>query len=255
MDAFLDFIQNGALNGLSPGAGVLLLAMSLLGSFITASLGLGGGVLLLAVLASFMPAAALIPVHGVIQLGSNFFRAAVLLGRVHWKPVGAFLAGSLVGVAIGGSVAVQLPPGLVKIAVGTFVLWSVFRKPPAWLARAALPTGLVSSVLTMFFGATGPFVASYTRSLALPRQEHVATNAVLMTVQHLLKTGMFAALGFAFGPWALFIAAMIAMGFLGTLLGKQVLTRFSDKGFKRALDILLVLISLRLIVTGALTFF
>ncbi|MBR9763255.1 MAG: sulfite exporter TauE/SafE family protein [Rhodobacteraceae bacterium] len=248
MDAFVDF----ALNGLAPGAAALLLGMSLLGSFITASLGLGGGVLLLAVMASFMPAAALIPVHGVIQLGSNFFRAAVLLGRVHWKPVGAFLLGSLIGVAIGGSVAIQLPPALVRIAVGAFVLWSVFRKPPAWLARAALPTGLVSSILTMFFGATGPFVASYTKSLTLPRQEHVATNAVLMTVQHLLKSLTFAALGFAFGPWALFIAAMIAMGFLGTLIGKQVLVRFSDRGFKRALDILLVLIALRLIVTGLL---
>ncbi|WP_010140547.1 sulfite exporter TauE/SafE family protein [Oceanicola sp. S124] len=252
MDAFLDFLQNGALNGLAPGAAALLLAMSLLGSFITASLGLGGGILLLAVMASFMPAAALIPVHGVIQLGSNFFRAVVLLGRVHWKPVGAFLLGSIAGVAIGGSVAIQLPPAVVRIAVGAFVLWSVFRKPPAWLSRAALPTGLISSILTMFFGATGPFVAAYTKSLTLPRQEHVATNAVLMTVQHLLKTATFAVLGFAFGPWALFIAAMIAMGFIGTLLGKQVLMRFSDRGFKRALDILLVLIALRLVVTGVL---
>jgi hypothetical protein len=49
--------------------------------------------------------------------------------------------------------------------------------------------------------------------------------------------------GFAFAPWIWFILAM-------TLAGRVLLIRMSDKGFKRALDVILVLISLRLIWVG-----
>jgi uncharacterized membrane protein YfcA len=109
---------------------------------------------------------------------------------------------------------------------------------------------MVSSFLTMFFGATGLFVANFTKSLALPRQNHVATHATLMTLQHLLKVLAFGLLGFAFAPWAGFIGAMILSGVAGTLAGRVLLERMSDHGFKRALDVVLILISLRLIWSG-----
>lgn len=227
-----------------------LLAMSFAGSFITVALGIGGGALLLAVMASVMPPAALIPVHGVVQLGSNLFRA-LLLGRyVNWPPVAAFVIGSLVGVALGGVIVIELPPGLVLIGVGVFVIFSVLARPPRWLANNAWLAGGVSSFLTMFFGATGTFVATFTKSLELERRAHVATHATLMTAQHLLKIVAFGLLGFAFGPWIAFMVAMIAAGFLGTVAGRHVLVRMSDRGFKRALDVVLILISLRLIWQG-----
>ena len=61
-----------------------------------------------------------------------------------------------------------------------------------------------------------------------------------MTLQHGLKVAIFAMLGFAYGPWLAFIGLMIAAGFLGTLVGRSVLVRLSDKGFKKALDIVLI---------------
>ncbi|RMD93011.1 MAG: sulfite exporter TauE/SafE family protein [Alphaproteobacteria bacterium] len=225
----------------------MLLAASFAGSFITAALGIGGGALLLAAMASLMPPAALIPVHGVVQLGSNALRAAVLWRHVHWPPLAAFALGTLAGVALGGTVVVRLPGPVVQAGVGAFVIWSVLARPPAWLARRPAITGVVSAFLTMFFGATGVFVANFTKSLRLPRRAHVATHAVLMTFQHGLKIVAFGFLGFAYGPWAGFILAMIAAGFLGTMAGRHVLFRISDRGFRRALDAVLILVSLRLI--------
>ncbi len=234
--------------GAATGAG--LLAASFIGSFITVALGIGGGAMLLAIMASVMPPAALIPVHGVVQLGSNVFRALLMRASVHWPPVLAFAIGSALGVALGGAMAVELPPGAVLIGVGAFVIFSVLSKPPAWLGRHGWFSGTLSSFLTMFFGATGPFVATYVKSLELDRQRHVATHATLMTLQHGLKIVVFGILGFAFGPWLVFMAAMIAAGFLGTVAGRNVLLRMSDKGFKLALDVVLILISLRLIWQG-----
>lgn len=242
-------------NGFDPLVTLGLLLASFLGSFITVAFGIGGGAVMLAVMASLMPPAALIPVHGVVQLGSNVFRAMLLAAHVHWPPVLAFAVGTLIGVTLGGMVAVNLPPAFVQIGVGLFVIYSVLARPPKWLSTQPMLTGGLSSFLTMFFGATGVFVANFTKSLVLPRQAHVATHATLMTLQHLLKILAFGLLGFAYGPWLAFIVAMIAAGFLGTIAGQRVLVRMSDHGFKRTLDIILILVSLRLIYMGVRSHF
>jgi uncharacterized protein len=237
--------------GLGPALGAVLLAASFATSFITAAFGIGGGVLMLAIMAAVVPPASLIPVHGLIQLGSNAGRAASLVRHVRRPGMGGFAVGALAGVGLGGAVAVNLSPALVEAGVGLFVLWSVLATPPAWLGRWPIVSGAVSSVLTMFFGATGPFVATHVKALGLDRLGHVATHAALMTLQHGLKTLAFGFLGFAFGAWGWIIAGMVLTGLLGTLAGRSVLTRLTDARFRRALDILLVLIALRLVWSGA----
>ncbi len=236
--------------GLSALAFWVLLAVSFASSFITVALGIGGGGLLLAVMASLMPATVLIPVHGVVQLGSNAGRAGMLWRQISRSALPGFVLGSAVGCVLGGVVVVELPPAIVQIGVGCFVIYSVFARAPRWLSRWPWLTGGVSSFLTMFFGATGLFVANYTKSLVLPRHEHVATHAALMTVQHGLKVAVFGLLGFAFGQWAGVILALVAAGLAGTFSGRLLLNRMTDHGFKRALDILLLLISARLIWAG-----
>ena len=246
MESFLTLPE-----GLSVVAFWVLMVFSFISSLITAAMGIGGGGLLLAVMASLVPPAALIPVHGVVQLGSNGGRAVMLWRNIAWVAVfPGFLIGSLVGASLGGAVVVELPPNVVQIGVGVFVIYSVFAKPPKWLSRWPWLTGGISSFLTMFFGATGLFVANYTKSFGLPRHDHVATHAALMTVQHGLKVVIFGFLGFAFGQWAGVIVAMILAGVAGTLAGGLVLNRITDRGFKVALDVILVVISLRLIWQG-----
>ena len=224
-----------------------LMGTSFVASLITAALGIGGGALLLAVMASLVPAAALIPVHGAVQLASNAGRMGLLLGHVHWPALKGFTLGSLLGAVLGGLVVVELPAWIIQLAVGLFVIWSVIARPPAWLPRFPVLTGGISSFLTMFFGATGLFVAGYTKAQNLPRHGHVATHAALMTVQHSLKVVVFGVLGFAFGSWLWVVIALSLAGLLGTLIGRIALGRMSDGGFRRALDVLLVLIALRLI--------
>lgn len=232
----------------------MLFAVSFAGSFITVTMGLGGGVLVLATMASLLPPAALIPLHGVVQLGSNAIRAGLLLPHVHWPPVAGFALGAGLGALLGGAVAVELPAAALQIGVGLFVLWSLAARPPRWLARLPWLSGLVSTTLTMFVGATGPFVATMVRAFDLPRGPHVATHAVLMTIQHGLKIIVFGVFGFAFAPWLGFLAVMIAAGALGTGLGKRVLLAMNEALFRRLLHLVLVLLALRLIWAGVTGF-
>lgn len=235
---------------LSLAATLGLLGASFGASFITAAFGIGGGALMLAILASILPPAVLIPIHGVVQVGSNLGRALIMLRHVDWPVVPAFVGGSIIGVALGGSIAVSIPAQAVQVGVGLFIIWSVFSTPPAIFRKWSALTGAFSSFLTMFFGATGPFIASYVKTLQLGREAHVATHATLMTIQHILKTIAFGFLGFAFGPWLPFVVAMIVFGFAGTIMGRQILTKITDNRFFYILNGILLLLAARLIWTG-----
>lgn len=228
-----------------------LAGLSFAASFITVAFGIGGGALMLAVMAVLLPAAAIIPVHGLVQLGSNAGRLAIMLRHVQRSVVPAFLAGAVIGVALGGSMVVQMPAGAIQLGVGLFILWSVFFRPPAFLRDSAGLNGAISSFLTMFFGGTGPFVATFVKAQDLDRIRHVATHAALMTIQHLLKILTFGLLGFAFAQWIGFVALLILAGFAGTVVGRVVLTKIDDTHFRVLLNAVLGLLALRLIWSGA----
>lgn len=236
--------------GLGWPVAATLIAISFVSSFITVAFGIGGGVVMLAMLATLLPASAIVPVHGLVQLGSNTGRAAMLVRHMRLDLLLGFTAGAALGTALGSSVIVQLHPGWIQVCVGLFILWSVLAQPPAFLRRSGPVTGAFSSFLTMFFGGTGPFVATYVKAQKLERHAHVATHASLMTVQHLLKTIAFGFLGFAFSTWAGLIGLLIVFGFLGTLAGRLMLARIDEKRFHFFLNAILTVLALRLIYAG-----
>ncbi len=219
-------------------------------SFLTAAFGIGGGTVLIAAMAVLMPPAALIPVHGVVQFGSNFGRAMLMLKQVERGVLLPFLAGSLAGAALGGLLVVELPPWGIQLAIAAFIAWSVLGRLPAMGRGHVLAGGAVSSFLTMFVGATGGFIAAMLKTMKLEPLGLVATQAVLMTLQHLLKIVAFGLLGFAFGPWLPLVLAMIASGFVGTVVGRQVLVRMKPAWFRSVLNAILLVLAARLAWSG-----
>ncbi len=235
-----------------PFAG-LLIAVSFLTSALTAAFGIGGGLALLAVMATGLPVATLIPVHGVVQFGSNAGRALVQRRHIDWRLTAIFCAGGLAGAIVGARTVTALPDAPMKVAIGVFVLFMVWGPKPRSVGAsdwAVALGGAVGGALTMFFGATGPFTAAVLNARNLTRHVQVATFSVCMTVQHVVKVAAFGLLGFAFGPWALLIGAMIATGFLGTLAGSHLLARLPEAAFKRGLKALLTLLALQLMWVG-----
>ena len=228
-----------------------LVAVSFAASFITVAFGIGGGVVKLAVLATLLPVAAIVPVHGLVQLGSNAGRTWLMAKHIRLDLLAVFSGGAVIGTLLGGAVVVQLNAGLILVVLGVFILWSVLAKPPAFLRGSGFVTAGFSRVLTMFIGGTGPFVATYVKAQQLDRMTHVGAHAALMTVQHLLKSLAFGVLGFAFSLWAGLIVMLIIAGVFGTHVGRMVLTRIDENRFKFALNAILTVLALRLIYDGA----
>jgi len=235
---------------LATASAVFLLLMSFITSFISAAFGIGGGVVMIAIMGSLLPATALIPIHAVVQSGSCFGRAMVMGRSIQWTVLPAFLIGTVVGASVGGLTVVNLSPGFVQLGIGLFIMWSIFFKPPAILGRSGALIGGISSFLTMFFGATGPFVIAYVKGLGLDRMQQVGTHATLMFFQHVLKTLVFGVLGFAFAPWIGLISSLILTGLLGTIVGRSVLTHTTDARFAKILNGILFVLALRLIYVG-----
>jgi len=238
-------------DGIDPLVALGLIGLSFLTSLLTACLGLGGGLLMVAAMASVVPPAALIPVHGVVQLGSNLGRAVLFRSHVRRGIVGWFVLGALIGVTLGAAVAVQLPRGLLLAAVGVFVLVSTWApKVKAWPVpeKGFSFIGLVTAFITMFVGATGPFLAPFLSAERLgDRRTTLGTFAACMTLKHGLKVAAFAAVGFAYLPWLPLAAAMIVTGFLGTLAGRAIVVRVPEAAFRAGFKLLLTALAIRLL--------
>ena len=167
--------------------GIGLILINLLCAFISTALSLGGGILMLVSLSFFLPPLALVPVHGAIQLGSNFSRIFVSLKEVDIKLIIPFVFGTLLGSYFGATIVENISPSLGQIGVGLFILYSIFGKFPQLGKKFMFVGGIVSSTMSILFGASGPIVATFIRSLNFPPLKHVATHGAMMTFQHGLK--------------------------------------------------------------------
>ena len=68
----------GSVPQLSSWVFITLCLVSFSTSLISAAFGLGGGVMLVTIMASLLNPVAVIPIHAVIQMNSNLFRAIMM---------------------------------------------------------------------------------------------------------------------------------------------------------------------------------
>jgi uncharacterized membrane protein YfcA len=238
----MEFLHTFAPDGVSPLVAALVVLASFFTAALTAAFGLGGGLGLLAVMSTFFPPAAVIPVHGVAQLGANFSRFTLQRRDIVWPIVLWFGLGGVIGTGVGGTIYFALPEALLRAAVGAFILFTVWGpKPKAFAPGKAtfFGVGAVGAFLTMFFGATGPIAATMLGATKLDRLQLVATHAGCMVAQHALKTLAFGLLGFAFSQWTMLIISILIAGFLGSWAGTRLLRRMPEERFRTAFRLIL----------------
>lgn len=235
--------------GLDLTTALALIALSFVTSLITATFSLGGGSLMVAVLALVFPPTVVVPLHGAIQLGSNAGRALVQRGHIQWSFVLWISLGGLVGTIVGGQFASRLPETALQIAIASFVLLTTWLPQPKIVGKsriAQMVGGAVIAAVSMVVGATGPLVAVFIKGLA-DRRQLVATHAMLMTIQNSFKVVMFVALGFAFAAYLPLIVAMVLSGFAGTTIGSRLLVKVPEAAFRWGFKIVLTLVTLDLL--------
>ena len=238
------------LHDLSPLLFTFLVISAGFTSFVTASLGAGGGVILLGVMAQVLPPLAIIPLHGVAQLGSNGGRAIMSWRHIDWQLIARFFPGTVLGALIGHFVLVALPPGLMYLSIALFILYLCWGPKLPKMILGPIGTflaGTVTSFLSLFVGATGPLVGAFIKQVHIDRFTTVATFAAAMSVQHLGKIAVFENAGFDLLPWMPLLISMISAGAIGTWIGLRLLKRMKDHHFQNLFNWILTLLALRLI--------
>lgn len=224
----------------------------------TASLGIGGGTIMIALMSYLLPVSALIPVHGCVQLGSNAGRVLVMRRHVAWARLAAFSLGAIVGAGAGAAIAVRLSSGVILIGLGLFVILSTWISIPklASIRQGGMALiGAVTTFLGMFFGATAPLNAALLSNSFRERQTLVGSLAAITGAQHGFKVIGFALAGFVFAPWLPLVAIMIISGFAGTLVGARLLVRVPEKGFRLVFKIVLTALAIEMFLRGISSFF
>lgn len=240
---------------LEPFTSILLICLAGFTSFLTAALGAGGGLLLLVVMASILPMAVVIPLHGLVQLGSNANRMLMTFRYIDAQMLVFFAIGAIIG-AIGATfLVVELPLELMKIAVGLFVIFLLWGATPTIRETSnswRVIVGFCTTFISMFVGASGPLVGSLMQVHGYDKMRFIATFSSCMTFQHLLKAIVFGSIGFSFWQWLPLVLAMVISGAIGTWLGLKQLKKISNEKFKFIFRFILSLLCIQLIVQAVL---
>jgi uncharacterized membrane protein YfcA len=205
---------------------------------------------MLAVMAQVMSPIALIPVHGLVQLGSNASRLTVMFKHIDWRFLVWFFLGGLVGAAAGVKLVIALPTSILQLVLALFILYSIWGPMPKKIrpSRVGLVVGGgVTTLASLFVGASGPLAMVIVKAFEYDRFAKVGTFSGVMVIQHGLKAIVFGVIGFAFMPYLPLVAFMVLAGFIGTLVGKRVLLQQNENNFGKILNIILTLLALRLL--------
>lgn len=231
----------------------ILIAVAFFASALSGVIGMGGGMLLLSAMAASFPPAVLIPLHGTIQFASNGVRAALGWREISPRIVLPMAAGCVVGACLGSQLAIALPEAGYQIAMGAFILISTWM--PRWKHAPRVRgkfflLGAVSTTLSFIMGATGPMLAPFFLDEDLKREAIIATKAAGQAVTHLLKLSVFSALGFQLLDHWPILCGMLAAVAVGTVCGRFLLDRISERVFVLLFKVAITILSVRMLLQG-----
>jgi uncharacterized membrane protein YfcA len=231
---------------------IILIITALLTSIISGMTGMAGGTILLAVIASIVDTAFVVPLHGTVQLVSNSTRSLLFFKHIKWKIILFFLIGILPGALIGLYVFKLLDKNIIKLLMGIFILVITYLPKSKRESKSSfaifLPIGFFSGLIGIFFGAIGPFIAPFFVRKDVLKEELVATKATCQSISHIIKIPLFGFIGAnILVYWNILLYLFLAV-IIGTIVGKNVLNKMSEVTFKKIFKMILTIIALRLII-------
>jgi len=243
----------------------ILIIAAFITSSISAVLGMGGGIILLGIMAILIPEGYMvIALHGIIQLFSNTTRTYVFRNHLKKELIKQFSIGVFFGVFLSiiiiiiliqifqVSSANEIKVEILKPLIGLFIIWYLFLKGPKKEKKTAsfIPVGAISGLSSIFVGATGPLIAPFFLSRNLLKENIIANKAACQMITHLTKIPLFI---YFFNvdyleEYTILLPLIIAV-FIGTNFGKKILSFIPEELFKKLFKIVLFIIALRLILS------
>ena len=242
---------------------IILIISAFLTSSISAVLGMGGGIILLGIMAIIIPNGYMvIALHGIIQLISNTTRTFVFRKYLKKDLVKEFLIGAIIGAGLSAiiifllikifevSSASEIKVDFLKPLIGIFIIWYLFLKgqKKEKKSKSFIKVGSISGLASIFIGATGPLIAPFFLNSNLTKENIIANKAACQMITHLTKIPLFI---FFFNvnyiqEYKLLLPLILAV-FIGTNFGKKILDMIPEKLFIKLFKTALFIIAIKLI--------
>ena len=242
---------------------IILILSAFITSSISAVIGMGGGIILLGIMAIIIPEGYMvIALHGIIQLISNTTRTYVFKKHLKKKIIKEFSIGALVGSGISAVIiflliqfygvysAADIKVEFLKPIIGVFIIWYLFLKKTKKekISKSFIRVGGISGLASVFVGATGPLIAPFFLKSNLTKENIIANKAACQMITHFTKIPLFI---YFFNinyinEYEILIPLICAV-FIGTNLGKYFLKMIPERSFKILFKFVLSLIAVRLI--------
>ena len=229
------------------------------GAALSAVAGLGGGTVLIGVMFALglAPMVAL-PLHAAVQAVSNAARAFAYRKDVHWPSVAWFSLTCLPLPFVTAPLIARADADVIRLILALAIVLSLVPGVSSALhtqwpsRRKMLVAGALNGAVGMVIGATGLIIGPFFLDQRWSQQTTVGTLAVCQAIGHVLKIIAFGLLGFGLlAQWDLALPLMAGVA-LGTLVGRRVMRLVSRRQFTLLFKAVLVLLALRLGVTGGL---
>ena len=243
---------------------VILIVAAFITSSISAVLGMGGGIILLGIMALIIPEGYIVvALHGIVQLISNLTRSFVFRDHIRKEIISQYLPGAILGLSLSSIIiftlisffqvesATEIKIDFLKPLIGIFILWFLFGKRHKIKTKHPhfFGVGALSGLCTVFIGATGPLIAPFFLKGKLTKENIIANKAACQAISHFGKIPLFI-LFFEFNYFSeleVLVPLTIAV-FVGTNVGKQVLQFIPETVFRLLFRGMRTIIAIKLIV-------
>ena len=242
----------------------ILIVAAFITSSISAVLGMGGGIILLGIMAILIPEGyVVVALHGIIQIVSNITRSYVFRKHIKGNIIRQYFPGAILGLCFSALIIIiliesfdvqsakDIKVDILKPLIGIFIIWFLFGRYPQIKDKQPhfFGVGAMSGLTTVFIGATGPLIAPFFLKGKLTKENIIANKAVCQAISHAGKIPLFV-LFFEFNYFSeiqILIPLTIAV-FVGTNVGKKILEFIPEIAFQILFKMALTIIAIKLII-------
>ena len=237
-----------------PALLLLLLGLGVVAFVISTLSGGGGALIMVPVLNALIGVGQTAPVLNLGTFIGRPARLALFWKHIDWKVCLYYAPAAILGAFLGSWLFSQFRLELLQIAVGLFLISTVFqyrfgKKKRSFTMRLGyfIPLGLLVSVLGTIIGALGPVLNPFYLNYGLDKEDMIATKTANSFLMGLSQIGSYTFFGLLQDQYWLYGIALGMGAILGNVIGKKFLKGMKSSTFRKWVITLMVISGVLLI--------
>ncbi len=233
-------------------AELLFLLIVLLGSILSSTFGIGSGIIIIPIAASFFPMQYTISLCAVYFITGAISKLIVFRKYIVWEPVLYLWLGAIPAVIIGANLMAIVKTEVLEKILAIVIILYVISGFVNFKLKTTLKAMPIIGALYGFFagiiGSGGVITAALFTSIGQTKEKFIASMALSAILINIIKVIIYARYNFLDVSQAPMFAGLAIAAFAGAFIGKYSVKKISNEIFRMVILIILLIISLKLLI-------